>query len=414
VQGNETVARAPGRIRDAIIAFMSGVDEVSVSEIRDGVVKQIGEVSPSSVRSYLNLNVPETFERTNRGKYRLKKKRPNGQSTPDRGQMIPDFVAIGKSKLHMGDCFLILAEAKPCSVHAVVTDPPYGLVEYTEKEQTKLRTGRGGVWRIPPSFDGHKRAPLPRFTVLGKEDHDRLHDFFGRLSQALLRVLVPGANVLVASNPLLCHIVADAMAEGGLELRGYIARLTMTMRGGDRPKNAHHEFDGVSVMPRSMWEPWVVLRKPIEGRVQDNLRKWGTGGFRRLSADQPFGDVIKSGPTRPEEKRIAPHPSLKPQEFLRKLVLASLPLGRGIVLDPFAGSGSTLAAANAVGYESIGIEKDPSYFEIATKAIGRLSLLQPINPALPKLLDADPAESRGSGPERPAGIVAKVSNGYVA
>jgi hypothetical protein len=73
VQGNETVARAPGSIRDAIIAFMSGVDEVSVSEIRDGVVKQIGEVSPSSVRSYLNLNVPETFERTNRGKYRLKK-----------------------------------------------------------------------------------------------------------------------------------------------------------------------------------------------------------------------------------------------------------------------------------------------------------------------------------------------------
>lgn len=46
--------------------------------------------------------------------------------------------------------------------------------------------------------------------------------------------------------------------------------------------------------------------------------------------------------------------------------------GRGIVLDPFCGTGSTLAAAEAVGYSSIGIEKDPHYFEIAKKALPRL------------------------------------------
>jgi len=165
------------------------------------------------------------------------------------------------------------------------------------------------------------------------------------------------------------------MAESGLEIRGYIARLTMTMRGGDRPKNAHHEFDGVSVMPRSMWEPWVVLRKPPDGRVQDNLRKWKTGGFRRPSAEQPFGDVIRSNPTPRAERQIAPHPSLKPQEFLRRVVRAVLPLGEGVVLDPFAGSGSTLAAANAVGYESIGLEKDPAYYQMAIKAIPSLARL---------------------------------------
>jgi site-specific DNA-methyltransferase (adenine-specific) len=48
-------------------------------------------------------------------------------------------------------------------------------------------------------------------------------------------------------------------------------------------------------------------------------------------------------------------------------------LGEGIVLDPFAGSGSTLAAAEAVGYESIGLEKDPRYFELACKAIPKLA-----------------------------------------
>ena len=128
-------------------------------------------------------------------------------------------------------------------------------------------------------------------------------------------------------------------------------------------------------MPRSMWEPWLVFRKPIDGRVQDNLRKWGTGGFRRISAERPFGDVISSAPTRAAERALAQHPSLKPQAFLRQLVRGVLPLGKGIVLDPFAGSGSTLAACEAVGYESMGVERDRKYFDLATEAIPKLSKL---------------------------------------
>jgi site-specific DNA-methyltransferase (adenine-specific) len=372
------MARAPGSIRDAILAYLSDADrDASVVEITEAVAEKIGKVSASSVRSYLNLNVPKTFERTGRGRYRLKKKlTPNGHNTG-----LASSVVLGKSSLILADCFEWLANCEPCSIHAVVTDPPYGLVEYTEKEQAKLRKGRGGVWRIPPSFDGHTRAPLPRFTVLDDQDRKELYAFFKRFGTLLMRAIVPGANVVIASNPLLSHVVASSMSEAGLELRGYVARLTMTMRGGDRPKNAHHEFDGVSVMPRSMWEPWVILRRPPEGRVQDNLRKWKTGGFRRPSARQPFGDVIRSSPTSRIERQIASHPSLKPQDFLRTLVRASLPLGVGIVLDPFAGSGSTLAAADAVGYASIGLEKDPLYFAMAQRAISALATLN-VNQAI--------------------------------
>lgn len=251
-------------------------------------------------------------------------------------------------------------------------DPPYGLVEYEPEEQEKLRNGRGGVWRIPPEFDGTKRSPVPRFTVLSQSDIEELGVFFFNWGRTVLPVLVPGANVVVASNPLLSYVVSGALARAGLERRGEIVRLVMTMRGGDRPKAAHQEFQGVSVMPRSMWEPWLVFRKPIEGRVQDNLRKWKTGGFRRPSSARPFGDVLSSSPTHKSERALAPHPSLKPQRFLRELVRGILPLGEGIVLDPFAGSGSTLAAAEAVGYASIGIEKDPRFFELAINAIPKL------------------------------------------
>ncbi|TAK25036.1 MAG: site-specific DNA-methyltransferase [Chloroflexota bacterium] len=295
---------------------------------------------------------------------------------------------FGRAQLVEDDCLTWLAGRAERSIHAVVTDPPYGLVEYSATEQAKLRLRRGGVWRIPPAFDGHQRAPLPRFTTLSGDDLRSLESFFARWACLLAPTLVPGAHVVVASNPLLSYLVSGALARSGLERRGEIVRLVMTMRGGDRPKNAHDEFSGVSVMPRSMWEPWLLFRKPLEGRVQDNLRAWKTGGLRRISDEQPFGDVIASHPTRARERALAPHPSLKPQSFLRQMVRAVLPLGEGVVLDPFAGAGSTLAAAEAIGYESIGVEIDARYAQIARDAIPALSDLK----VLP-LLAIDPVRA---------------------
>ncbi|MBI5720264.1 MAG: site-specific DNA-methyltransferase [Burkholderiales bacterium] len=366
--------RRPGQVRDAIVQVLERAPRgAAVGEVCVQVSQLIGEaVPPSSVRSYLRLNTPDLFERTDRGQYVLA---GFDSDAPAAKVVTPASVAqhrVGRARLVLSNCIEWLAQQPPKSIHAVVTDPPYGLVEYTEAEQRKLRAGRGGVWRIPPSFDGSKRAPLPRFTVLTATDLEALDRFFFEWARALIDVLVPGANVVVASNPLLSHRVSNALARAGLERRGELVRLVMTMRGGDRPKHAHVEFDGVSVMPRSMWEPWLLFRRPLEGRVQDNLRRWGTGGFRRIGEDKPFGDVIVSSPTRAAERKLANHPSLKPQAFLRQVVRGVLPLGQGVVLDPFAGSGSTLAAAEAVGYESIGIERDPDYFALATEAIPRL------------------------------------------
>jgi len=298
-----------------------------------------------------------------------------GDTVASRLAEVTPVVECGLTRLYQANCIDWLRSQPIQSIHAVVTDPPYGLAEYSRKEQLKLRNGKGGVWRIPPSFDGNRRSPVPRFTTLTNSDLARLQAFFAEWATLLLPVLVPGAHVVIASNPLVSYLVSTSVVGAGFERRGEVARLVMTMRGGDRPKNAHEEFSDVSVMPRSMWEPWLLFRKSPEGRVQDNLRKWKTGGLRRVSDAQPFGDVIRSHPTRREERAIAPHPSLKPQAFMRKIVRAVLPLGEGVVLDPFAGAGSTLAAANAVGYRSIGIELDPYYVEIATRAIPALSEL---------------------------------------
>ena len=280
-------------------------------------------------------------------------------------------------EVHLCDAFEWLASRTSRSVHAVVTDPPYGLLEYTPKELEKMKNGRGGVWRLPPSFDGCQRSPLPRFTVLTGRDKESLRSFFSTFADLLMPVLVPGAHVFIATNPLVSYLVYEPLIATGFEKRGEIIRVVQTLRGGDRPKNAHREFHDVTVMPRSCWEPWGLFRKPCEGRVQDNLKKWATGGLRRISADEPFKDLIHSAPARNKEREIAPHPSLKPQHFLRQIVRAALPLSKGVILDPFMGSGSTIAAAAACGLESIGLERDPEYFDLAHRAIPQLASFTP-------------------------------------
>jgi site-specific DNA-methyltransferase (adenine-specific) len=285
---------------------------------------------------------------------------------------------MGAITLIQGDCLEEIERLDGDSVHAVCTDPPYGLVEFSSGQVAKLRAGRGGVWRLPPKWDGCERRPLPRFTVLTQEQKKGIEVFFGQWAQVLIPKLRPGGHVLIAGNPLLQMYVQNAMVEAGFENRATILRLYHGFRGGDRPKNAEEEFPDVCVMPRGAYEPWMLFRKPIsEKTVAENLRKWGTGGLRMLVRGKPLPDAIASFKTPAQEREIANHPSLKPQHFLRILVRALLPLGGGLVLDPFMGSGSTIAAASCLGYDSIGIEIDSEFYSLAERAIPQLASLYP-------------------------------------
>lgn len=287
--------------------------------------------------------------------------------------------------LHHGNAFQVLEEEyDENSIHAVVTDPPYGVVEFETANVEKMREGKGGVWRIPPELDGNKRKPLPRFTVLSDSDKEKLRNFFNTFGEAVERVLRPGGHVFVATTQLLMHEVSKQLDEAGLERRDVLVRETKTLRGGDRPKGAHERYDMVSSMPRVYWEPWLLYRKPLDDRLQDTLDRWQTGGLRRESEERPFTDLLEDGKTpkaetemvknaHPDPDDAEAHPNLKPQYLMRELCHAALPLQEGVILDPFMGSGSTIAAAHALGYDAIGIELDETFFKMAENAIPDLA-----------------------------------------
>ena len=289
-----------------------------------------------------------------------------------------DSKPFGKSFLVHADCLEWLGRVPENSIHAILTDPPYGVREYESHELEKRSAGRGGIWRIPPSFDGNVRAPLPRFTALDERDRERMALFFREWARLCCRALRPGAHVFVASNAYIVPLLLKSLIDGGLEFRGQLIRLVRTLRGGDRPKNAEQEFPFVSSMPRGCYEPWALFRKPLPDgmKVSDALREFQTGGLRRLPAGNPFEDIILSERTPRAERNIAGHPSLKPQSLLRLLAYVALPLGEGVIVDPFAGSGSTVAAAAAVGLSAIGIERHRPYYDMARKAVPRLAAMR--------------------------------------
>lgn len=281
--------------------------------------------------------------------------------------------------IHKSDSFEWLRAQASNSFHGVLTDPPFGIVEFTPEEVGKLRNGnKGGVWRIPPKIGGSERAPLPRFTTLSSAEREHVRTYFRSFGEALIPALVPGGHVFVAGTPMLQYLVQDGMALAGFEVRGATMRLYRGFRGGDRPKLAEEEFPEVCVTPRGNYESWMLFRKPIDQRtVSDNLRKWGTGALRRISVDCPFPDIIQSGKTPAIEEEIGDHPTLKPQHLLRILARTLLPLGVGVILEPFAGSGSTIAACEAIGYDSVGVELDEHHFQKLDRNIAMLSKLYP-------------------------------------
>ena len=170
--------RKPGQVRDAITNILAQSEApLTVTEIECRIADSFNETfESSSIRSSLRLQAkkPDSgIVRVSRGLYAMSR-----QST--------SRFEYGKATLIQGDAFAVMASLEESSIHAIVTDPPYGLVEYKKSQVSKLRKGQGGVWRIPPSFDGAKRSPLPRFTTLTNADREKIVEFFGRFGEQAL------------------------------------------------------------------------------------------------------------------------------------------------------------------------------------------------------------------------------------
>tara|TARA_Y100001937_G_scaffold47231_1_gene66215 strand:+ start:280 stop:1251 length:972 start_codon:yes stop_codon:yes gene_type:complete len=313
----------------------------------------------------------------------------------------------------VGDCFEKLKDIEDNSIHSLVTDPPYGLSTVTEQDTrdclaqwlddevyTSKKAGfMGETW---DSF-----VPSP---VLFKE---------------VLRVLKPGAYGLVFSGSRTQDLMTMSLRLAGFEIRDCL----MWLYGNGFPKSydASEAFKsppkswGTALKPA--YEPITLVKKPIKSSIETNIQMHGVGALNLEASRIPLNGISKGkkgkntkGVTNfaqsktydpetarypanvvldssinlnhatryfycarssPEERHKGTdqniHPTVKPINLMRYLCKLITP-EQGTILDPFAGSGSTLCAAVLEGFKPLGIERNPEYAAIAAQRLNHYTL----------------------------------------
>lgn len=226
--------------------------------------------------------------------------------------------------LHHGDCLDLLRTLPDASVDALITDPPYssgGLFRGDRTMAVAAKYQSGGTLVTYPTFAGDARD-------------QRSWAFWCMLwlSEAR-RTLKPGGYALIFTDWRQLPTLTDVFQAAGLVWRGIIA-----------------------------WDKGPAARAPHTGyfRHQAEYIVWGSHGpLGTAHGRGPFPGVI-TAPIRPAEKQ---HLAAKPLALMAQLVACAAP--GGVILDPFAGSGTTGVAAVQAGYRFIGMEQEAAYVAIA-------------------------------------------------
>lgn len=257
--------------------------------------------------------------------------------------------------LYLGDCIEGMRALDDLSVDVVITDPPYE-AEAHEKGKRQGKTNGSGVEERGKRYarvvdDGIK------FAAITEEQRRECAVQFDRIAMSCALVF--------------CQIEAVDAWRHAFDDTDLTYRRAIPWVKPDAQPSLHGRWPGQAVECIVLaTRPGVTL--PIGGKAVY------------------YTDATQRGATRAKERNedgelVSAHPTQKPLELMRKLV-RDFCEPNALVLDAFAGSGTTGVAALQLGRRFIGFELDAKYHEIARR---RLSGLEAVaRKEQPSLFDA--------------------------
>lgn len=307
----------------------------------------------------------------------------------------PDFT------LYHGDARAVLPELEPEIANCIVTSPPYYLLrDYEADEQIGLedtlaeyvqalvdvfREARrvlrpdGVLWlNIADTHCGAPRGPghgktsklttpdrqervSPVVNKRGRADGVKAKDLFGVPFEVALALRADGwwlRQTVIWDKP---SPVPESAKDRPTTSHEYVFLLA---------RSARYWYDGAAVAEPATWERWgaQTQRKQVVGKA--NLAK------RNEKADVPVAATknARSVWRMNAGKFSGDHAAVMPDQLAERCILAGCPEG-GLVLDPFAGAGTTALAARKLGRRSIGIEVSAKSCAIADDRLAQLSVL---------------------------------------
>ena len=291
-----------------------------------------------------------------------------------------------------GDALKVLDELSSESIDLVLTDPPYFLDGFDDQWDTKRMAKSYKYYAVDSMVPGMK---------FDREQGVRLYNWFLEIAPKLYRVLKPGGFAFVFASPRLYHRLACAMDDAGFNIRDCFMWLytqnqpkAMSLKHFVRKLDIPEEDKLVILEKLNGWktpqikscfEPIVVAQKPYEGTLLKNFLTHNVGLFN--TTVQVGQNMFPSNvllvekmdkhldryflipkPTREEKGLTNAHFTVKPVLLCQHLIqLATIP--NAVVLDPFAGTGTTCVAAKALQRHYLGIEIQEDYVDIALERL---------------------------------------------
>ncbi len=249
--------------------------------------------------------------------------------------------------LYHGDCLAVLARLglpNALFVDHVITDPPYARDVYVRLSQPHTHAGSGTPRRLSIALNrpnvGASREQ-PRLARLAAGDIGHIDEILADMAERFARIA--RRWVLVFSDAETTHRWRAELAQAGLRYvrtGAWVKPDAMPQMTGDRP---------------------AVGYEPVTICHAQGAMRWNGGGGRAVWT---YGTAKANRPD---------HPCPKPEPLMRELVALFTDPG-DTILDPFAGSGTTLVAAKRLGRKAIGIEREERYCEVAARRLSQGAL----------------------------------------
>ena len=237
-------------------------------------------------------------------------------------------------RLLKGDCVEILNRAREDSVDMIFADPPYFL-------------SNGGI-----TCHAGKMVSVNKGKWDKSKGIEENHKFTLEWLKACQRVLKPNGTIWVSGTTHIIYSIGFAMQELGYKILNDIIWYKR-----NAPPNLSCRYFTHSTE--------IVLWAAKNAKSK---HYFDYQSMKKINNNKQMRNVWEMGSTQKEEKKFGKHPTQKPLELLKRIILASTKEG-DLVLDPFCGSSTTGVAAMSLNRKYVGMDMEDEYLELSKKRL---------------------------------------------
>jgi site-specific DNA-methyltransferase (adenine-specific) len=297
-------------------------------------------------------------------------------------------------QLILGDSTQVLKSCPNDFVHAIIADIPYGIC-YNEWDVLHNNTnaalgGASAAQRGAGEIFRRRGKPLNGWSSADKRIPMEYQAWCASWAVDWLRIVKPGASCFVFAGRRYAHRCITALEDAGFTFKDMLAwekaaaphraqRVSeIYRRRGD--SGSSEKWSGWRVANlRPLFEPVLWFQKPYRtgGTLADNILEHGVGAWNEMALKEYDVSAMSGASSCSNMLRIASdksdhglHETQKPVKLMECLI-SLVTIQGALVLDPFAGSGTTCVAARRLGRHYIGIEIDKHYIGIASKRLAQ-------------------------------------------